>query len=492
MDNPTPSASVPPRGLRWLKAGTPLLITIALHVVLIGGAAAIIIQQSTQVKKKTFEAAAKTENVVMKQVEHRLQVARRGGAAGATASPVSAARIFAATQNALQMPAPPDLPSVGTSSFGGFAGSGSGVAGTGAGMSTGLGNSSLGSSGFMSMSFLGMTSQKASRVAFVVDTSAGIMDLRKGGFRAFTIIREEIMRLVSRLPPAANFNVILFGDGLNLFSKELIPATTVNKEDFFAWMGGVNADYKHLGPNSAARQTPWMRTALPANSGIDPQLLPPTWANGVRAALEQKADVVFVITSGVGAFYHQVDEATMAKRREAVAKRRAELEKQGIDINAVQTARQRSGEKARREFEEANRKLVAAGKDPVIITDPAQIFSDHVQTVLRRNGITITRDITGWTDKDGRPINIDGLGLSAVEGGEWSEFYTYLSLLQRAYTQEKATINTFLFVGPNDQAAGATEVLTAVAKRNGGKFQLLTTKRLEELKTDNKTTETGK
>lgn len=482
MPRPAASKSL----YRRLTSGAPLVVTLVVHGVLFLVAGLVIVQQSAASKKKTFEAAQQSEQVAVKQVEHRLQVARRGGAAGGPQNPVSASRIFSTAASALQMPSPPELPSTGASALGnGFGGMGSGAGlGQGAGLSTGLGGASIGGHGFMSMSFLGTTSQSASRVVFVVDTGAGIMDLRKGGFRAFAIIREEIMRLVGRLPPSARFNVILFSGGaesLNLFARELVPATTANKQEFFDWLAPVNTDYQRLGSQSAARRTRWEAAPLPAGSGIDPTFLPPHWSHGVRAALEQKPDVLFVITSSVGVVYHRVGEDVLRKRREAVEKRRAELAKQGIDIAAVEAARGRSMDKARREFEDANRRMVAAGKDPIIITDPAQIFSAPVQAVLKRNGFTIVRDTAGWTDKKGNPIDIGGLGMSDVSGAEWGEFHTYLSLLQRALSPKRAAVHTFLFVGPDENPEHPVSILTTVAKRNDGKFQLLTTKRLEEI-----------
>ena len=127
---------------RRITSSMPLLITVIVHVVLIVGAAAVVVQQSGGAKKKTFEASNQSENA-NKQVEHRLQVARRGGASSASQSPVAANRIFSTSENALQMPAMPDLPSMGAGGFGGFGGMGSGVGmGAGSGMSTSLGGGS--------------------------------------------------------------------------------------------------------------------------------------------------------------------------------------------------------------------------------------------------------------------------------------------------------------------------------------------------------------
>jgi hypothetical protein len=73
-----------------LKASMPLLITVIVHVVLIGGAAAIVVQQNVSGTKKTFEATNQKESVAEKNLEHRVHSARRSNASSSAANPVSA------------------------------------------------------------------------------------------------------------------------------------------------------------------------------------------------------------------------------------------------------------------------------------------------------------------------------------------------------------------------------------------------------------------
>ncbi|MBC8011724.1 MAG: hypothetical protein H7067_16690 [Burkholderiales bacterium] len=477
-----------------LTSSMPLAITVIVHVVLGLIAAAVVVQQASSEKKKTFEAG---QQVAAPAVEHRLQVARRGGASGGASSPVSANRIFSTAENALQMPSMPDLPSMGTGGFGGFGAMGSGVGlGAGTGMSTSLGGGTgLGGRGFMSLNFLGMTSQNASKIVFVVDTSTTIMEPSKGGFQAFTIIREEIMRLVGRLPPSAQFNVILYGStggdengvDVNLFAREMLPATSDNKKDFFAWMTPVNSQLGNFGPFSSTRRVGWRRKPIPPEAGVDPLLLPPVWARAAQAGLEQGPDTLFVITSTQGVVRQRVDPETLEKRRATVESNRAafakELEKDGLTVDGVVDARNRAYNKAGRELAAANRRLVSAGKDPIIIEGNWKIMDSSVQSELKRNGIKIELDKTGWSKKDGSTVNIPVLNVSSVEGATWNDFNAHFARLQKHFVSERATLNIFLFVGPNDKAENSSANLTSVAKRNGGTFQLLTTKRLEELKT---------
>lgn len=480
-----------------LTSSMPLVVTILVHVALFGIAGAIVVQQSSQEKKRTFEASTQAESAAVKQVEHRLQVARRGGASGGAQSPVSANRIVSSAAGGLTLPEMPDLPSMGAGGFGGFSGMGAGVGmGAGTGMATSLGSGTgLGGRGFMSLSFLGSTTQNVSKVIFVVDTSTEIMEPRKGGFQAFTIIREEIMRLVGRLPPSAHFNVVLFNYdsgnennhiNVNIFRPELATASSDNKRAFFEWMTPVNTRLGNFGPNSAASRNTWQMKPLPDSAGLDPLALPPVWSRAVHPALEQQPDVIYVITARQGIFRKRTDDATIAKRKAEMEKRREEFEQQmkreGFEPAAVIAARDAAHRKARAELDAANQRLVAQRKDPVVLVHIGNIERADVQAELRKNGLSIRLDGTGWSRRDGSRINIPSTYVSPIENLPWTDFLAHYARLQRALVPERPALNLFLFVGPNDNPTQAVSDLTTTARRNGGTFQLLTTQRLEEIK----------
>lgn len=481
---------------RRITSSMPLLVTVIVHIVLIGGAAAIVVQQNTGGKKKTFEASNQNQ-AADKQVEHRLQVARRGGASSSSASPVAANRIFSTDANALQMPAMPDLPSMGAGGFGGFGSMGSGVGmGAGSGMSTSLGSGTgLGGRGFMSLSFLGSTSQNVSNIVFVVDCSKEIMEPRKGGFRAFTIIREEIMRLVSRLPASSKFNVLLFGYdsgredssvSLNAFSQELSPATSEAKKSFFEWMSPVNATYGKYGPNSAGSRLTLRTQPLPESSGVDPLFMPPFWARAAQVALQQQPDAIYVITASGGRPRVRVSEEVLAQRREDQKKREEdfarELKSNGMDAASVHAARDQAYRKASSELEALNEKFVAEKKDPIIVRWIGELDRADIQAALKKNGAKLELDGTGWTNKEGRKIRFPSFNNITLEDATWADFYAHYARAQRFLVPERPKLNVFLFVGPDEKAESAVQNLTGITKRNGGAFQLLTTKRLEEIK----------
>ena len=484
-----------PAFLRRLTSGVPLLITIIVHVVLIGVAAAIVVQQNSGEKKKTFEAANST-GATPPQVEHRLQVARRGGASGGAQSPISANRIFSTADNALQMPSMPDLPSMGSGGFGGFGGMGSGVGlGAGKGMATSLsGGTGLGGVGFMSLNFLGLTDVRARKIVFAVDIGPGLLDIRKGGIRAFEIMRQEISRLVAALPPSAEFNVIVFAnDQIRLYAEGLQPATSDNKKAFFQWIEPINADLQSLGVRSIPSSSPRWRPAEKADPELklDPDYRPAMWVQVIHASLLQQPDTVFLITGSAQPGSKPVSQAALDRSYEESKKRVAEYVRQGYDLAAIAAARGKAFAKLRADFEAINKKLIAQKKDPFVIQDIKRVLAPDFQAALKKAGFTLTIDTTGWTDKEGKPmwdspasteVKPPTRGFTAVE---FTEAVNHVSRLQIALLRDRASINTFLFAGPNENTEGAQKNLSLLSARNDGKFNLLTTKRLEELISQN-------
>lgn len=461
----------------------PFLCSVIVHGVILGGAAVYVVKETREGEKRGFEASRRPATTeAAREIEHRIQVARRGGGS-ASASPVSMNRILSSATRALALPPLQDLPVAGSSLFaGGFGGTSSGVGlGAGSGFATALGGAGLGGRGFVSLSFLGMTDQRMSRVAFVVDVSKDLMDIRKGGFKAFGIIREEMIRLVSRLPPGAEFGVVLYGGAtgdLNLFQPGLVPATLANKEAFFAWMKPVNVDPARLGTHSAGSHRPW-RERPAGELGLDASLMVPNWTKATRAALEMKPETLFLIAGSAATALKARSEERMSLLEQRNDRRKEQLKRAGIEPEAVAEARNRALAKARRQLAEINATLRSQGKSPYIVTDTKRVFMPDFQAELKRAGFTIELDTEGWADEHGKPIW--ELGVSPHEKVGFSSLLAYIARLQAALLRERATLNAFLFVGPAEKPVEPIENLTALTRRNGGKFELLTEKRLEDL-----------
>lgn len=474
----TSPALVARRGpLRW-RVGLPVLISVGVHALILGVAGVYVVREVTSARRPEFAAVAPPTT---RPAEHRVQIARRASGAAAAAANPALARITAASVAAFALPDPPEPTGLGGSLLGAGINAASFDIGTGPGLATALGASGAGGRGLMSLTFLGLTAPRASRVVFVVDVSRDLMDIRKGGFEAFAVIRNEIVRLVAQLPPAARFGVVLFGAAsgdVNRFAAELTLATATNKEALVAWIRPLNARPDHLGTRSAGAYLGWKERDIP-RAGLDGSLLPPPWLRALRAALELEPDTVFLVTGGAStALRPRSDE-----RRETL-ERRNELEKErlrrrGIDPEKVGERRRAALAKARRELEEINRQRVAQGKAPFIVSDTKRVFQPDFQEELRRSGFTLALDTEGWTDGRGDPIW--EMGVSPHEKVPFAEVLTHVARLQAALLRERAAVHALLFVGPNEQPREPVEQLTALARRNGGQFTLLTARSLAGL-----------
>ena len=468
-----------------ITASVPLLVTVIVHVVLVAVAGYFFVSEQLVAKKKSFEASNASENVTQKLVEHRLQVARKGGGS-ASASPVAASRIFSVDSNALQLPPPPALDISGASALSGVGfGAGMGGVGGGTGFNTGTGSGNGLGVGFMPMTFLGLTSQKAQKIVFVIDIGPNVLEIKKGGFESFAIIREELLKLVSRLPPSASFGVVLYQEGpwlsgsrggvVSPYQASLSPATNSNKTQFFGWMKPINLTSERTGFRSVTSRTEWTPRVLP-NAGLDPGLDFPNWVQAVRCALEMQPDTIYAIIANPGRPIRILSASELAKVRKIYDDR---VKSSGFTAEQVEASRTASYNRANAQLADINSKLKAQGKTPLVSSTFNGMFTPEFQAALKRNGFSMTPDFKGWTDKEGKPIYSD-MTLD-TEVMPYNEVVKYISLLQRALLKERANLNILLFTGPDEKPQQAMSDLGRVSSNNGGRFQLITNKSLKEL-----------
>ncbi|MFA6959138.1 MAG: hypothetical protein WC205_00115 [Opitutaceae bacterium] len=174
-------------------------------------------------------------------------------------------------------------------------------------------------------------------------------------------------------------------------------------------------------------------------------------------------------------------ERRKARHEKEVAECLAQLKRDGIDIKAVEAARGRAYAKVRSEMDAVNAKLRSQGKSPFIITRIERVFESDFQAALKKAGFSVIKlDTTGWTDKQGKPIWGFG-GVSSVTGADFDELILHVSKLQWSLSKDRAALNYFLFVGLSEEPKAAMENLSKLSTRNDGKFQLLTTRRLQEM-----------
>jgi hypothetical protein len=168
------------------------------------------------------------------------------------------------------------------------------------------------------------------RILFAVDAGRNMMLDSKGGLHSYNAIKEELIRLINGLSPGTLFNVIVFEGTSNrssAFRPTLVPAIPTNFEVLSRWFMPINqrADAIGLGPGNipigqALTEHPVGQTFAQSNARRWP---PQPWLTQI--ALEQNADLIYVITANWQGFTTMVREIT-DRETEQIARDRARLE----------------------------------------------------------------------------------------------------------------------------------------------------------------------
>ncbi len=131
------------------------------------------------------------------------------------------------------------------------------------GVKGGLGNA--GGGGFGAASSIGLTlpeidifgvKGKGERIVLVLDSQADMMDDNRGGIAAYTIIKQELVRIVDELPPTALFNVLVFDwKEVAMAFPSLVSANDENARKVEEWLMPLNAVKKGMGARDYGLQT---------------------------------------------------------------------------------------------------------------------------------------------------------------------------------------------------------------------------------------------
>jgi hypothetical protein len=170
-----------------------------------------------------------------------------------------------------------------------------GRAGVGAGLGGGMGSGGLGLSA-STVKFFGIT-DRGERIAFLIDISLSMVEDDKGGEAGFEKLKLEIGDMIEGLNPGTFFNLILFGDKVDLFEQQMVLASDGNKkktrEFLDPYLKGI--------AESQERSGNILKNYEPGIEGIKSSEEHPGRTRmdlAVTAAFEQTADVIFLISDG--------------------------------------------------------------------------------------------------------------------------------------------------------------------------------------------------
>ena len=212
---------------------------------------------------------------------------------------------------------------------------------------------------------------EGTNVYFVVDVSDSMVETEKGGIDGYKNLKEKLAKMIASLVPETHFNVVFYGDAVDLFSPESLPATPENQKVARDFLPQYMASTTQRG-NILKNFKPKIAT-LPSNGGTSRMDL------GLVAAFEGRADTIFVLTDGKPVIRRgmteeerkedqkkragsEISEADREKYANEVADWRKEYEKYVTELKAYQEKnKDKLAEKAKKEAE--NR---AKGKGKVV------------------------------------------------------------------------------------------------------------------------------
>lgn len=157
--------------------------------------------------------------------------------------------------------------------------------------------SSRGGSRVSTVNFFGVKGE-GTNVYFVVDLSDSMLEPERGGLAGFAAVKSNLNQMVQSLDEATRFNIVVYGAaGVDRFEVESTPATAEKKKAAAAFIGKYN--------NSTERRGTQVNNYQPGipvfgliqhDRGTD--RVTTRLDLGLLAALEGRADTIFLITDG--------------------------------------------------------------------------------------------------------------------------------------------------------------------------------------------------
>ena len=148
---------------------------------------------------------------------------------------------------------------------------------------------------------------EGTNVYFVVDVSDSMVETDKGGIDGYKNLKEKLAQMIASLAPETHFNVVFYGDTVDLFSPESVPATPENQKAARDFLPKYMASTAQRG-NILKNFKPKIAT-LPSSGGTSRMDL------GLVAAFEGRADTIFVLTDGKPVIHRGMTE----EERKAIA-----------------------------------------------------------------------------------------------------------------------------------------------------------------------------
>jgi len=149
--------------------------------------------------------------------------------------------------------------------------------------------------GVSKINFFG-TRAKGEKIIFILDASKQMMEDSKGGYTTYKYAKDKVYQLVNSMPSATLINVMVYsGPNIDMFKPQVVPATPDNRAALKEWLEPINGD-----PYNVGRVFRTYRPETEYDSLLEGRVQ--YWLQAVQAAMEQRADSIFVLCGGMGRY----------------------------------------------------------------------------------------------------------------------------------------------------------------------------------------------
>jgi len=346
-------------------------ISIGIHALLIIFAGSIVAIKYVQKRDAAFAG----ENIARPKLERReLQMpVKVQNLQKKSSRPKVTSRMASVSQASFSLPDMMGMGDIG----GGFDRSGSGDRSL----------SSMGSSGSLGFGISGINffgaKSKGEKIVFVIDAQKVMMEDHKGGYFTYKFAKDRLGQMIDSMRSATLFNVMVFDRNETvMFSSKLVPANPANRAALKKWIAPLNTDPHNV---ENLDDLPG-RYDAPKDYDDDRIKDLYAWIRPVQAAMEQKADNIFVLCSGYS--WQRANDDVLLEMYGVANESEWQLSK-GWDAERIAKYHRHNQElidRAKQLVEEENRQRRADGKPPKIV----QNWTHYVATDL---------DWDWWGDK---------------------------------------------------------------------------------------------
>jgi hypothetical protein len=207
---------------------------------------------------------------------------------------------------------------------------------------------------------------KGEKVFLALDADAFMMRDEVGGMRAYTLIKEELKKIINGLPPTALFNLAVFDHhSTTTLFPGMVSASRSNVARIEQWLDPLNKVATGMADNAYGTKTIGPGGTVCHDDFEGGELQPVEWANSARhwytpaaLAMREQADTAFILTGWWGVQRDPKGEAPEWK-----ASNRAKFEecvRKGTEMLAEENAERK-----------------AKGEPPRVIRDTMMIVSTY-------------------------------------------------------------------------------------------------------------------